>query len=192
MWSFVCCLYSIDEMLIRFSLVFDRWTTTPTLSSEPADGFIATGCTVLASLPYSGTCCATLSIRGPPRTVAAHTVRSGVDAMWSTWMFRLTPLIRAWQLDSPRLRATIIYCIKIWTKIIIFYIQSTGLYVYTYVFLFHQEYFNMILVNNSSFYDGDVTWITGLWVGIIFPRRKVKHLWMPCLNVTIYWWWETD
>jgi hypothetical protein len=32
-----------------------------------------------------------------------------------------------------------------------------GLYVCTCVFLLHQEYFDMILVNNSSFYDGGVT-----------------------------------
>jgi hypothetical protein len=32
-----------------------------------------------------------------------------------------------------------------------------GLYMCTCVFLFHQEFFNMILVNNLSFYDGGVT-----------------------------------
>jgi hypothetical protein len=31
------------------------------------------------------------------------------------------------------------------------------LYVCTYVFLLHQESFDMILVNNPSFYDGGVT-----------------------------------
>jgi hypothetical protein len=32
-----------------------------------------------------------------------------------------------------------------------------GLYVCTFIFLLHQESFNMILVNNPSFYDGCVT-----------------------------------
>jgi hypothetical protein len=73
MWSLVCCLCSLDEILTRLSLVFDRWTTTPTPPSEPTDGFIAMGCTVLASLPCSGTCCTTLATRGSLRTVATHT-----------------------------------------------------------------------------------------------------------------------
>jgi hypothetical protein len=34
-----------------------------------------------------------------------------------------------------------------------------GLYVCICVFLFHQESFDMILVNNSSFYDGGVTMV---------------------------------
>jgi hypothetical protein len=42
----VCCLCSMDEILIHFSFVFDRWMTTPTPPSEPTDGTIAIGCTV--------------------------------------------------------------------------------------------------------------------------------------------------
>jgi hypothetical protein len=45
----VCCLYSMDEMLIHFSFVFDRWTTTLTPPSELTDGFVAMGCTVPVS-----------------------------------------------------------------------------------------------------------------------------------------------
>jgi hypothetical protein len=32
----------MDEMLIRFSLVFDTWMTTPTPSLEPTDGSVVT------------------------------------------------------------------------------------------------------------------------------------------------------
>jgi hypothetical protein len=37
---------SMQEMLIRFSFIFNRWTTTPTPPLELTDGFVATGCTV--------------------------------------------------------------------------------------------------------------------------------------------------
>jgi hypothetical protein len=37
----------MDEMLIRFSLVFDRWMTTPMSPLEPTDGSVVTGCTTL-------------------------------------------------------------------------------------------------------------------------------------------------
>jgi hypothetical protein len=33
----------MDEMLIRFSLIFDRWMTTPTPPLEPTDGSVVTG-----------------------------------------------------------------------------------------------------------------------------------------------------
>jgi hypothetical protein len=104
MWNLVCCLCSMDEILTRLSLVFDRWTTTPTPPTEPTDGFIAMGCTVLAFLPCSGTCCTTLATRGSLRTVATHTVSLGVDTVRSTWTSWLTPPTRAWRLCSPRLR----------------------------------------------------------------------------------------
>jgi hypothetical protein len=73
----VCCLCSIDEMLIHFSLVFDRWMITPTPSSEPADGSVVTGCTALVFPPCSGTCYTILATRRPPHTVAARTISSG-------------------------------------------------------------------------------------------------------------------
>jgi hypothetical protein len=38
----------MDEMLICFFLVFDRWMTTPTPTSGPMDGSVVTGCTVPA------------------------------------------------------------------------------------------------------------------------------------------------
>jgi hypothetical protein len=75
----VCCLYLMDEMLIRFSLVFDRWTTTPMPPSEPMDGSIAMGCTAPTFPPCSRMCCTTLATRGLPRTVVARTISSGVD-----------------------------------------------------------------------------------------------------------------
>jgi hypothetical protein len=43
----VCCLCSMDEMLIRFSLVSDRWMTIPTPPLEPMNDSAATGCTTL-------------------------------------------------------------------------------------------------------------------------------------------------
>jgi hypothetical protein len=87
----VCCLYLMDEMLIHFSLVFDRWTTTPMPLSEPTDGTVVTGCTALAFPPCSGMCCTTLATREIPRTMVTHTVSSGMDATRSTWTSRLTP-----------------------------------------------------------------------------------------------------
>jgi hypothetical protein len=61
----VCCLCSMDEMLIRFSLVFDRWMTILTSHLEPTDGSVAMGCTapvfsillqdVLHRFDYTGT-----------------------------------------------------------------------------------------------------------------------------------------
>jgi hypothetical protein len=61
----VCCLCSMDEMLIRFSLVFDRWTTTHMPPSEPTDGSVVTGCTAPIFPPCSGTCCTVLATRDP-------------------------------------------------------------------------------------------------------------------------------
>jgi hypothetical protein len=91
----VCCLCSMDEMLICCSLVFDRWMITPTPPSEPTDGTVATGCTVPASRPCSGRCCTVFATRGLMRTMVAHTVNSSVDAARSTWTSWLTPPTRA-------------------------------------------------------------------------------------------------
>jgi hypothetical protein len=49
----VCSLCSMDEMLIRFSLVCDRWMTTPMPHFEPMDGSVMTGCTAPGFLPCS-------------------------------------------------------------------------------------------------------------------------------------------
>jgi hypothetical protein len=67
----------MDEMLIRFSLVFDRWMTTPTPPLEPTDGSVAMGYTTPVFPPYSGMCCTTLATWGLPRTVAARTFSLG-------------------------------------------------------------------------------------------------------------------
>jgi hypothetical protein len=72
-----CCLCSIDEMLIHFSLVSDRWMTTHTPPLELMGGSVVTGCTAPGFPPCSGTCCTASATRGFPRTMAAHTVSSG-------------------------------------------------------------------------------------------------------------------
>jgi hypothetical protein len=89
---FVCCLYSMAEMLIRFSLVFDGWMTTPMTPLEPTDGSKAMGCTAPGFPPYFRTCCTTSTTKGFPHTVAARTVSSGWGAVRSMWTFQLTPL----------------------------------------------------------------------------------------------------
>jgi hypothetical protein len=91
---FICCLHSMDEMLIRFSLVFDRWMTTPTPPLEPTDGSVVTGCTAPSFLPCFGTCCTASATLVFPRTVAVCTVSSGWGAARSMWTFRLTPPTR--------------------------------------------------------------------------------------------------
>jgi hypothetical protein len=88
----VCCLCSMDEMLIRFSLIFYRWMTTPMPSLEPTDGSVVMGCTAPVFPPCSGTCCTALSTRGFLRTVTTRTVSSGLGAERSMWIFWLTPL----------------------------------------------------------------------------------------------------
>jgi hypothetical protein len=77
----------MDEMLIHFSLVFDRWMTTPTPPLEPMDGSIVTDCTAPGFPPCSGTCCTDSATRGSPRTMAARTVSLGWGAARSmtTW-----------------------------------------------------------------------------------------------------------
>jgi hypothetical protein len=90
----VCCLCSMDEILIHFSLVFDRWTTTPTPPSERMDGSVVMGCTAPVFPPCSGMCCTSLATRGFPRTMAAPTVSSGLGATRSKWTLWLTPLTR--------------------------------------------------------------------------------------------------
>jgi hypothetical protein len=52
-------------MLIRFSLVFDRWMTAPTPPLEPMDGFVVTGCTAPGSPPAPGRV-APLRLHGAP------------------------------------------------------------------------------------------------------------------------------
>jgi hypothetical protein len=88
----VCCICSMDEMLIRFSLVFDRWMTTPTPPLEPMNGSVVMGCTAPGFPPCFGTCCTASAIRVFPRTVAVRTVSSGWGAARSMWTFWLTPL----------------------------------------------------------------------------------------------------
>jgi hypothetical protein len=90
----VCCLYLMDEMLIHFSLVFDRWMTTPMPPSEPTDGSVATGCTTLTFPPCSGTCYAALARQGLLHIVVARTISSGLGAARSTWTSWFTPPTR--------------------------------------------------------------------------------------------------
>jgi hypothetical protein len=90
----VCCLCSMDEMLIRFSLIFDRWATTPMPPSEPTDGSVVTGCTALIFPPCFGMCCTILATQGFPCTMVARTVSLGLGAARSMWTFRLTPSTR--------------------------------------------------------------------------------------------------
>jgi hypothetical protein len=67
----------MDEMLICFSIVFDKWMTTPTPPLELTDGSVVTGCTAPGFPPCFGTCCAASATWGIPRTVAARTIISG-------------------------------------------------------------------------------------------------------------------
>jgi hypothetical protein len=90
----VCCLSSMDEMLIHFSLVFDRWMTTPTQPSELMDGSVATGCTTLVFPRCFKMCCTALAKQGPPRTVVIRTINSGLGTARSTWTSWLTTLTR--------------------------------------------------------------------------------------------------
>jgi hypothetical protein len=93
-WSLVCCLCSMDEMLIRFFLVFDRWMTTPTPPLEPTDGSVVTGCTAPGFPPCSRTCCTTSATWGSLHTMAARTISLGWGAARYMWTFRLTPPIQ--------------------------------------------------------------------------------------------------
>jgi hypothetical protein len=65
----------MEEMLICFFFVFDRWMTPPTPSSKPTDGFVAIGCTVPVFLPCSRTCCTALATRGLPPVYHGHLYR---------------------------------------------------------------------------------------------------------------------
>jgi hypothetical protein len=96
----------MDEMLIHFSFVFDRWISTPTPPTKTMDGSVVTGCTAPAFPPYSRTCCTALVTQGLPHTMVARTVSSSMGTARSTWTFRLTPLTRLWWPGSPRLGAT--------------------------------------------------------------------------------------
>jgi hypothetical protein len=87
----VCCLCSMDGMLIRFSLVFNRWMTTPTPPLEPMDGSVVTGCTAPGFLPCFRTYCTASATRVSPRTVVVRIVSSGWGGARSMWTFRLTP-----------------------------------------------------------------------------------------------------
>jgi hypothetical protein len=80
----VCCLCSMNEMLIHFSLVFDRWMTTSTPPSKPTDGSVVMVCTAPVFPPCSRTCYTALATRGP-------------HISWSS-----IPSVRAWALQGPR------------------------------------------------------------------------------------------
>jgi hypothetical protein len=90
----VCCLCSIDEILIRFSLIFDRWMTTPTPPLEPIDGSVAMGCTTLGFPLCSRTCCTALATRGFSCITVACTISLGWGDARSMWTFWLTPPTR--------------------------------------------------------------------------------------------------
>jgi hypothetical protein len=87
----VCCLCSMDEVLIHFSLVFDRWTTIPTPPLELTDGSVVTSCTAPIFPPCSGACCTILATQGPPHTMVIRIVSSGLGDAGSMWTSRLTP-----------------------------------------------------------------------------------------------------
>jgi hypothetical protein len=60
-----------------------------------------------------------------------------------------------------------------------------GLYVCTYAFLLRQESFNLIIVNNPSFYDGGVT----IWLQTLLKELRISHppatrLWCDNLDAT--------
>jgi hypothetical protein len=73
----VCCPCSMNEMLIHFSFVFDKWMTTPMPPLEPTDGSVVMGCTAPSFPPCSGTCCTVSATRGFPRTMTTHTISLG-------------------------------------------------------------------------------------------------------------------
>jgi hypothetical protein len=83
----VCCLCSMDKMLIRFSLVFDRWMTILTPPSEPTDGSVVTGCTAPVFPPCFGTCYTALATRGFPHTMAARAISLCWGVARSMWTF---------------------------------------------------------------------------------------------------------
>jgi hypothetical protein len=90
----VCCICSMDEILIHFSLIFDRWTTTPTPPLEPMDGSVVMGCTAPVFPHCYRTCYTILATWGFLCTVVAHTISLGWGAARSMWTFWLTPLTR--------------------------------------------------------------------------------------------------
>jgi hypothetical protein len=106
LWSFGCYLCSMDEMLIRFSLVFKRWMTTSTPPLEPTDGSVVTGCTAPGFPPCSETCCTASATRSFPRTMAAHTVSLGWGTARSMWIFWLTSPTRPKRLGLPQFGVT--------------------------------------------------------------------------------------
>jgi hypothetical protein len=73
----VCYLYSMDEMLIHFSLVFDRWMTTPMLPLEPTDGSVVMDYTAPGYQPCSEMCCTASATRVFLHTMAARTISLG-------------------------------------------------------------------------------------------------------------------
>jgi hypothetical protein len=90
----ICCICSMDGMLILFSLVFDRWTTTRTPPSELTDGSVVTGCTASVFPTCSGTCYTALATRRSPHVVTARTTSSCLGAARFIWTFRLIALTR--------------------------------------------------------------------------------------------------
>jgi hypothetical protein len=81
----------MDEMLIHFFLVFDKWMTTPTPPLESADGSIVMGCTAPAFPPCIRMCYTALAIEDFLRTMAARNISSGWGAARSMWTFQRTP-----------------------------------------------------------------------------------------------------
>jgi hypothetical protein len=90
----ICCICSMDGMLILFSLVFDRWTTTRTPPSELTDGSVVTGCTASVFPTCSRTCYTALATRRSPHVVTARTTSSCLGAARFIWTFRLIALTR--------------------------------------------------------------------------------------------------
>jgi hypothetical protein len=90
----VCCHYLMDEMLIHFSLVFDRWMTTPMPPSAPMDGPVVTGCTTSIFSPCSGTCYTILATRRPPYTMVVCTISLVLGTARS--MCTTDPTMTAW------------------------------------------------------------------------------------------------
>jgi hypothetical protein len=76
-WSLGCCLCSMDEMLIHFFLVFNRWMTTPTPPLELTDGSIVTGCTAPGFPPCSRACCTASATQGYLCITDARTISLG-------------------------------------------------------------------------------------------------------------------
>jgi hypothetical protein len=104
----------------------------------------------------------------------------GVDRFWG-WHLRARccPCIIECiaSASTCNFSAVKICCIKTWAKIVRFLYSEHliyGLLVCTCVFLLRQESFDMILVNNPSFYDGVLHWERS--VAANWRRRAVPWL----------------